>query len=159
MGEVVLAHVAVARKDRKVAGHSVRRKHFKIKGTVFLNGCDFVLAELRQVQQRLFGRDRLVAAVELVQHQVFQLGCAGQEAKVHVAEFQTEVPELGGQVHRLVVERARASDPCVRVQNGRAQVLGDALLALEDGSDLVALGEEGSEHIPGEDVPLVLWSQ
>ena len=154
--QVVVAHVGVAGEDGDVAGHAVRAKHLEVEGAVRLDRGGLFLAKLRQVQQGLLGRDHLVAAVELVQDQVLQLGGTGQKGKVDVAQLELEVAQLGRQMHGLVVERACAADPGVGVQDGGAQVLRDALLDLVDWPDGVALRQDFCEARAFEDAVLEL---
>ena len=85
------------------------------------------LYKVWQVEQRLLRGDRLDSAVELREHEVaeFRGACCLQEGEVHVPHVELEVTHLGRQVATRVVQRRDAADPHVRVQDRRAQVLGD----------------------------------
>jgi hypothetical protein len=143
--EVVFAHVQVSGENGDVTGHAVGAKHLKVKRSIRGYICRLVFAELGQVQEGLLGGDGLVTTVELVKNQVLQHGCAGQKAKVHIAQLQFEVTELWRQVHGLVIEGAGAPNASVWIQNGGTQVLRNALLRLEDGSKQVALVKQSLE--------------
>ena len=91
------------------------------------------LKELRQVEHVLLGTHLLNAVLELVQVDLVQGDARRlQPAPVDLVHLQPEVTQLRRQVPAVVVEWRHGPDSQVRVQDGTAHVLADALDAVED---------------------------
>ena len=112
-------------------------------------GGDLEVAEVGHVEHARLCARELVAPVKLVHGERLQrrVAAAREEAEVDVSQFDPEVPQLGWEVQRSVVEGRAAADAAVGVEQRCAQVLAHAELAPMHHARALGVGGEAGKGV------------